>query len=35
MGSPVMSAWADTLQGHWTLKPADVGAVLTAVIPDH
>jgi signal transduction histidine kinase len=33
MGSTVISAWTETLGGHWTLESATVGATLTAVIP--
>ncbi|MGI9197547.1 MAG: sensor histidine kinase [Candidatus Nanopelagicales bacterium] len=33
MGSTVISAWTETLRGHWSLQPAAVGMVLTAVIP--
>ncbi len=33
LGSTVISAWTDTLNGHWTLTPADIGVTLTAVIP--
>ncbi len=33
MGSTVISAWTETLRGHWSLQPADVGMTLTAVIP--
>jgi glucose-6-phosphate-specific signal transduction histidine kinase len=33
LGSTVISAWTDTLNGHWTLTPTDIGATLTAVIP--
>ena len=32
-GSTVISAWTETLGGHWTLESATVGATLTAVIP--
>ena len=33
LGSTVISAWTETLGGHWTLESATVGATLTAVIP--
>ena len=33
MGSTLISAWTETLGGHWTLESATVGATLTAVIP--
>ena len=33
MGSTVISAWTETLRGHWSLQPVDVGMTLTAVIP--
>lgn len=33
LGSTVISAWTDTLNGHWTLTPTVIGATLTAVIP--
>ena len=33
MGSTVISAWTETLRGHWSLQPAEVGMTLTAVIP--
>ena len=33
MGSTVISAWVDSLQGEWSLEPAGAGMVLTATIP--
>ena len=33
MGSTVISAWSQALDGTWSLENADVGARLTAVIP--
>ena len=33
LGSTVISAWTDMLNGRWTLTPTAIGATLTAVIP--
>ena len=33
MGTTVISAWSQALDGAWSLESADVGARLTAVIP--
>lgn len=33
MGSTVISAWVESLQGQWSLEPASVGMTLTATIP--
>ncbi len=33
MGSTVISAWVDSLQGVWSLEPAGAGMMLTATIP--
>jgi signal transduction histidine kinase len=35
MGMTVMSAWAETLGGQWSLGPGDSGTTLTATIPAH
>ena len=33
MGSTVIAAWVESLQGEWSLDSAPIGATLTAVIP--
>ena len=35
MGSTVISAWVESLQGQWLLEGASPGATLTAVVPVH
>ena len=33
MGFSVISAWVESMNGRWSLEPAEIGAKLTAVIP--
>jgi signal transduction histidine kinase len=33
MGSTVISAWVESLQGTWSLEPGVIGLTLTAAIP--
>jgi len=33
MGFSVISAWVESMDGRWSLEPAETGAKLTAVIP--
>jgi glucose-6-phosphate-specific signal transduction histidine kinase len=35
MGFSVISAWVETLGGHWSLAPGDSGMTLTATVPAH
>lgn len=35
MGFSVISAWVETLGGHWSLAPGDSGVTLTATVPAH
>ena len=35
MGFSVISAWVETLGGHWSLGPGDSGMTLTATVPAH
>ena len=35
MGFSVISAWVETLGGHWSLDPGDSGMTLTATVPAH
>ena len=33
MGFSVISAWVESMNGRWSLEPAEIGAKLTAVVP--
>ena len=33
MGSTVIAAWVESLNGQWSLSPAPVGMTLTALVP--